>query len=165
MIKGIPLSKWQRVWLQIRPTFDTSICTELKGLISKWSLCCRLLVLPGAGPGSFVRKTSSLQDSGRRIHHFPGGLLANFYGNLYNLNVIFKGMEVRTPLPAFGSAHASALKLSSHTYVFFSLCLTTYYGCIKSARNQSRDIWRLELGKVKNTTFLVKRKFLFLRTI
>ena len=27
-------SKCQRVWLQIRPTFDTSICTELKGLIS-----------------------------------------------------------------------------------------------------------------------------------
>ena len=33
------------------------------------------------------------------------------------------------------------------------------------AHDQSHDIWRLELGKIKNTTFLVKRKFLFLRTI
>ena len=35
MISGNPSSKCQRVWLHIRPTFDTSICTELKGLISK----------------------------------------------------------------------------------------------------------------------------------
>ena len=34
MISGNPSFKCQRVWLQIRPTFDTSICTELKGLIS-----------------------------------------------------------------------------------------------------------------------------------
>ena len=34
MISGNPSSKCQIVWLQIRPTFDTSICTELKGLIS-----------------------------------------------------------------------------------------------------------------------------------
>ena len=38
MISGNPSSKCQRVWLQIRPTFDTSICTELKGLISKWGM-------------------------------------------------------------------------------------------------------------------------------
>ena len=34
MISGNPSSKCQRVWLQIRPTFDISIYTELKGLIS-----------------------------------------------------------------------------------------------------------------------------------
>ena len=28
---------------------------------------------------------------------FIGGPLANFYGNLFNLNVVFKGMKVRTP--------------------------------------------------------------------
>ena len=38
MISGNPSSKCQRVWLQIRPTFDTNICTELKGLISKWGM-------------------------------------------------------------------------------------------------------------------------------
>ena len=38
MISGNPSSKCQRVWLQIRPAFDTSICTELKGLISKWGM-------------------------------------------------------------------------------------------------------------------------------
>ena len=48
-------------------------------------------------PGIFVRKTSSLQGSGSGIHYFPGGPLANFYGNLYNLNVVFKGIKVRTP--------------------------------------------------------------------
>ena len=35
MSSGNPSSKCQRVWLQIRPTFDTSICTELKGVISQ----------------------------------------------------------------------------------------------------------------------------------
>ena len=136
MISGNPSSKWQRVWLQIRPAFDTSICTELNGFPN--GVCRRLLVLPGAGAGNFVRKTSSLQGSGRGVHYFPGGPLANFYGNLYNLNVVFQGDEGPDPLPSFGSPHASTLKLSSHTY------------------------WRLQLGKVKNTTFLVKRKFLFL---
>ena len=38
-----------------------------------------------AGPGFFVQKTSSLQGSGRSIQLYPGGPLANFYGNLYNL--------------------------------------------------------------------------------
>ena len=38
-----------------------------------------------AGTGVFVRKTSSLQGSKRRIQHFPGSPLANFYGNLYIL--------------------------------------------------------------------------------
>ena len=28
---------------------------------------------------------------------FPGGPLAYFYGNLYDLNVVFKGMKVRNP--------------------------------------------------------------------
>ena len=69
------------------------------------------------------------------------------------------------PQPLFGSAHAFSLKHSSHTYVFFTLCSTTLHGYIKSAHDQSHDIWRLELGKVKNTSFLVKRKILFLRTI
>ena len=35
IISGNPSFKCQRVWLQIRPTFDTSICTDLKGVISK----------------------------------------------------------------------------------------------------------------------------------
>ena len=81
MISGNPSSKCQRVWLQIRLTFDTSICTELKGLVS-YGVCCRLLVFSCAGPGSFVQKTSSLQGSGRGTQHFPGGPLANFNGNL-----------------------------------------------------------------------------------
>ena len=79
--------------------------------------------------------------------------------------VIFQGEGGPDPLPSFGSSHAFSLKLSSHTYVFFTQCLTTLHGYIKSACDQSRDIWRLKLGKIKNTTFLVKRKFLFLRTI
>ena len=79
--------------------------------------------------------------------------------------VIIQGEGGPDPLPSFRSAHASSLKLSSHTYVFFTLCETTLHGYIKSARDQSHDIWKLKLGKVKNTTFLVKRKFLFLRTI
>ena len=45
-------------------------------------VCCRLLVFPCAGPGIFVRKTSSLLGSGREIQHYPGGPLANIYGNL-----------------------------------------------------------------------------------
>ena len=32
--------------------------------------------------GIFVQKTSCLQGSGRRIQHFPGGPLANFYEKL-----------------------------------------------------------------------------------
>ena len=48
-------------------------------------VCCHLLVFSCAGPGIFVQKTSSLQGSGRGIQHFPGGPLANFYGNLKNL--------------------------------------------------------------------------------
>ena len=34
----------------------------------------------------------------------------------------FQGDEGSDPLHSFGSAHASSLKLSSHTYVFFTLC-------------------------------------------
>ena len=60
----------------------------------------------------------------------------------------FQGDEGPDPLPSFRSAHSSSLKLSSHTYVFFTLCLTTLHGYIKSARDQSHDIWRLELGNV-----------------
>ena len=56
------------------------------------------------------------------VHYFPGGPLANFYGNLYKLNVVFKGVEGPEPLSSFGSAHASSLKFSSHTFVFFTLC-------------------------------------------
>ena len=54
---------------------------------------------------------------GGGVHYFPGGPLANFYGNLYNLNVVFQGDEGPDPLPSFGSPHASTLKLSSHTSV------------------------------------------------
>ena len=73
----------------------------------------------------------------------------------------FQGDEGPDPLPSFGSAHAS-----SYIPTYFSLCVKPINtAIIKSARDQSQDIWRLELGKFKNTTFLVKRKFLFLRTI
>ena len=84
MISGNPSSKCQRVWPQIRPTFDISICTKLKGLIFD-GVCCPLLVFSCAGPGIFARKTSKLQGSRREIHYFLGGPLTNFYGNLYNL--------------------------------------------------------------------------------
>ena len=104
MISGNPSSKCQRVWLQIRPTFDTSICSELKGLISEWGM------MSPAG----LRKTSNLQGS--------GGPLANFYGNPNNLNVVFKGMKVRTPCLHSDPYMLPLLKLSSHTYVFFTLC-------------------------------------------
>ena len=72
--------------------------SKLKGLISKWGMLSPAR-LPRRGSRNFVRTTSSLQGSGRGIHYFPGGPLANFYGNLYtcNLNVVFKGMKVRTP--------------------------------------------------------------------
>ena len=82
-----------------------------------------------------------------------------------NILVIYQGEGGPDPLPSFGSANASSLKLFSHTYVFFTLCETTLHVYIKSAHDKSHDIWGLELGKVKNTTFLVKRKFLSLRTI
>ena len=88
MILRNPSCKCQKVGLQIRPTFDTSLCTELKGLVS-YGVCCRLLVFSCAGPGIFAQKTSSLQGSGRGIKRFPGGPLAYFYGNLEE--------EVRTP--------------------------------------------------------------------
>ena len=55
MISGNPSSKCQRVWLQIRPTFDTSICTDFKGLISKWGTC---MTSPAGLLDFFVRKTS-----------------------------------------------------------------------------------------------------------
>ena len=45
MISGNPSSKCQRVWLQIRPTFDTSICTKLKGLFSEWGMLSPARVL------------------------------------------------------------------------------------------------------------------------
>ena len=122
MISGNPSSKCQRVWLQIRPTVDTSICTELKGLISKWGM-----MSPAAWSSRiFVRKTSSLQVSGRGFHYFLGGPLANFFGNLYNFNVVFKGMKVRTPCLHSDPYMLPLLKLSSHTYVFFTLCLNHF---------------------------------------
>ena len=52
MISRNPSSKCQRVWLQIRLTFDTSICTELKGLVS-YGVCCHLLVFSCAGSRNF----------------------------------------------------------------------------------------------------------------
>ena len=45
---------------------------------------------------SHARVQEFLQGSGRGIRYFSGGPLANFFGNLYNLNVVFKGMKVRT---------------------------------------------------------------------
>ena len=65
------------------------------------------------------------------------------------------------PLSPSGPAHGSSLKLyfPSQTYVFFILdgnlllFKTTLHGYKKSARDQAHDIWRLELGKTKHTTF------------
>ena len=47
---GKPVFKCQRVGVQIRPTFDTSICTELKGIafLMGYAVAC-------AGPGMFAR--------------------------------------------------------------------------------------------------------------
>ena len=57
MILGNLSSKCQRVWLQIRPTFDTSICTELKGIGFPWGMLspARLLMRGSRNlcPGNF----------------------------------------------------------------------------------------------------------------
>ena len=84
MISGNPSSKCQRAWLQIRPTFDTSICTEFKGLISKWGMLspARLLM---RGSRNVCPENFKFARFWERIQHFLGGQLANFYGNLYNL--------------------------------------------------------------------------------
>ena len=83
-------------------------------------VCCRLLVFSCAGPGIFVRKTSSLQGSGR------GSIIFQVVHLLISMETYvtccFQGDEGPDPLPSFGSAHSSSLKLSSHTYVFFTLC-------------------------------------------
>ena len=113
----------------------------------------------------FVRKTSSFQGSAREIQHFPGGQLANFYRNLYNLSC---SRGWRSGPPGFIRIRTCFFFKTFFTYLrIFTLCKTTLHGYIKSARDKSHDtcIWRLELSKVKNTTFLVKRKFLFLRTV
>ena len=39
-----------------------------------------------------------------------------------NFNVVFQKDEGPYPLRSFGYAHRSSLKLSSHTFVFFTLC-------------------------------------------
>ena len=55
----------------------------------------------------------------------------------------FQGDEGTVPLPSFESAHAS-----SYIPTYFSLCVKPLYTfIIKSARDQSHDIWSLELGK------------------
>ena len=93
---------------------------------------------------------------------FPEGPIANSYGNLW----------VRTPVPLWIRAWFLFKTVFPFTYLrmfhsrwHLKLCKSTLHGYKKSARDQAHDIWRLELGKVKNTTFLVKRTFLFLRTI
>ena len=52
----------------------------------------------------------------------------------------FQGDEGPDPLTAFESTHSFSLKFSSHTYLFFTQCLTTLHGYLKSARDQSHDI-------------------------
>ena len=61
-------------------------------------------------------------------------------------------------LSSSGSAHVS----SPFTYPrMFSLSMTICKK--KSARDQVYYIWRLELGKVTNTMFLVKSEFLLVK--
>ena len=121
MISGNPSSNCQIVWLKIRQTFDTSICTELKGFVS-YGVCCRLLVFSCAGPGIFVQKSSCLQGSGRRIQHFPGGPLANFYGNLTS-----DFQEDGSPDPCLNSdPHMLLLKNFLRIPTYFSLCVKLY---------------------------------------
>ena len=101
------VSKCQRVWLKIRPTFDISICTELKGIdfLIGYAVACSS---SHARVQDFLSgKLQVCKILGGRVHYFPGGPLANFYGNLYNL--WFQGDEGPDPLPSFGSAHASSL--------------------------------------------------------
>ena len=92
MIWGNPSFKCQRVWFQIRPTFDKSIGTELKGLIA---VACSS---SHARVREFLSgKLQVCKVLGGGVHYFAGGPLANFYGNLYDLYVVFKGMKVRNP--------------------------------------------------------------------
>ena len=67
----------------------------------------------------------------------------------------------RSRPPAFIRIRTSFFK----TFFTYLPTYATLHGYIKFSRDKSHDIWRLELGKVKNTTFLMKSKFLFLRTI
>ena len=80
MISGNPSSMCQRVWLQIRPTFDISICTELKGLIRYLNggmlSPARLLM---RGFRIFCPENFKFARFWEGLHYFPGGSLANFY--------------------------------------------------------------------------------------
>ena len=70
---------------------------RVKGIGFLWGMLspARLLM---RGSGIFVQKTSSLQDSWRRVQHFPGGQLANFYGKL---TCDFQDDGGPNPLPLF----------------------------------------------------------------
>ena len=118
MISGNPSSKCQRVWPQIRPTFDTSICTELKGLISKW--------------GTFMMSPAGLLDflSGKlHVSRFWEGdplfsrwSTCKFLWKPIYFECGFQGDEGPDPLHSFGSVHASAIK-TFFTYLrIFPLC-------------------------------------------
>ena len=116
MISGNPSSKCQRVWLQIRPTFDTSICTKLTCSSSQARvqkcLSGKLQVSKVLGGRSSIFQVVNLLIS-----------MENY------ITCDFQGDGGLDSLPSFGSAHASSLKLSSHTYVF-SLCVTPLYTAI-----------------------------------
>ena len=66
-----------------------------------------------------VQETSSLQGSGRGSIIFQVVHLLISMATYITCGFQDEGPD---PLPSFGSAHASSLKLSSRTYAFFTLC-------------------------------------------
>ena len=116
MISGNPSSKCQRVWLQIRPTFDISRCTELKGLI--WYLNGGML----SPARLLMRGVQEFLSEKLQVCKVLGGgsitfqvvhLLTSIETYVY---CGFQWDEGPDPLPSLGSAHSSSsLKFSSHT--------------------------------------------------
>ena len=103
MISGNPSYKCQRFWIQIRPTVDTSICTELKRLISMgFAVACS---------SSHARVQEFLSGKLQVCKVLGGDPLHLLISMETYMNYGFQGDEGPDPLPSFGSAHAS-LKLS-----------------------------------------------------
>ena len=95
MISGNPSSKrHQRVWFQIRPTFDTSICTELKGLF--------LMGYATACSSSHARVQQFLSRKLQNCKVLGGGAIIFQVIHLLNsmetyITCSVQGDEVRTP--------------------------------------------------------------------
>ena len=65
-------------------------------------------------------KLSNSQNSGWGIHYFQ--VVDLLISMETYITCGFQGDEGPDTLSPFGSAHASSLKLYSHTYAFFTLC-------------------------------------------